>query len=226
MSKTTRILITFLMGCFFFVVLPIIGWGITDTGGFFGNPGRMGFILLVCILNAFAAVRIPEVGKKHTEQKKSVGRQHVAVICFQVLSLSLVVVGPFCDRRDIATMAEDEILRYAGLGFYVVGFLFMHFAEWYLGKHFTVEVAVQEEHELVKNGPYRHLMHPRYLGIALFSLGIALVFRSWIGIALAVVTVGVILWRIHDEEALMHREFGGEWEEYAGKRWRLVPFVY
>ncbi len=214
------------MGCFFFVALPIVGWGVTDLSGFFSEIGRTAFMILVCVLNAFAAIRIPEVGKTRPEQKKSVERQHVAVMFFQGLSLSLILVGPYCDRREIAVMADGEITRIVGLAFYVVGFLFMHFAEWYLGKHFTVEVAIQEGQRLVTDGPYRHLMHPRYLGIILFSLGIALVFRSWIGVALAVVTVGVILWRIHDEEALMQREFGSEWEDYARKRWRLVPYLY
>lgn len=28
------------------------------------------------------------------------------------------------------------------------------------------------------------------------------------------------------EERLLHREFGAEWEEYAERSWRLVPFLY
>lgn len=34
----------------------------------------------------------------------------------------------------------------------------------------------------------------------------------------------VLLWRIHDEEALMRAEFGTAWEAYSRKSWRLVPF--
>ncbi len=226
MSKPLRILVTFLLGSLFFVALPFFGWGISNVAGFFTSGARTMFIVLVCVLNAFAAIRIPEVGKKHAEAKKKVGRQHVAVFFFKVLSLSLVLVGPFCDRRNIAALPDAENLRYIGLVLYVTGFLFMHFAEWYLGKHFTMEVAIQENQTLVTDGPYHYLMHPRYLGIALLSIGIALIFRSWIGIVLAAVTLGVILWRICDEEALMQQEFGAEWEEYTKRRWRLVPFVY
>jgi protein-S-isoprenylcysteine O-methyltransferase Ste14 len=226
MSHALRVFLTFLVGCFFFVALPLIGWGVMNIGSFLASPGRAAFMVLVCILNGFAAVRIPEVGKKSANLKKSVGRQHVAVLFFQTFSLALVLVGPFCDRREIATIVAGEGVRFVGLGLYVAGFLLMHFAEWYLGKHFTVEVGIQEAQALVTNGPYRYLMHPRYLGIELFSVGIALVFRSWIGIALAAATLGVILWRIHDEETLMHDEFGKRWEEFTKKRWRLVPLVY
>lgn len=36
----------------------------------------------------------------------------------------------------------------------------------------------------------------------------------------------VLLWRIHDEESLMHQEFGADWDVYARKSWHLIPFVY
>jgi hypothetical protein len=34
---------------------------------------------------------------------------------------------------------------------------------------------------------------------------------------------GALLWRISDEEALMHRAFGAEWEAYAQKSRRALP---
>jgi protein-S-isoprenylcysteine O-methyltransferase Ste14 len=36
----------------------------------------------------------------------------------------------------------------------------------------------------------------------------------------------VLLWRIYDEEALMHGEFGPDWEAYCMRSWRLLSFVY
>jgi protein-S-isoprenylcysteine O-methyltransferase Ste14 len=36
----------------------------------------------------------------------------------------------------------------------------------------------------------------------------------------------VLFWRIHDEEALMHQQFGAEWEGYARRSSRLVPFLF
>jgi protein-S-isoprenylcysteine O-methyltransferase Ste14 len=226
MNRALRSAITFLIGSAFFVLLPIAGWGISDIPGLFHNSGRLAFFALVCLLNAFAAIRIPEIGKVRDEQRTMIKRQHLAVIFFQVLSITLVIVAPFCDRRNIATMDDGEGVRYLGLGLYTVGFLAMHFSEWYLGRHFSVEVAIQEEHTLVTDGPYRYLRHPRYSGMILFITGIALAFRSWIGLGLAAVTTVILFWRIHDEEALMQQEFGTRWEEYARTRRRLIPFVY
>jgi protein-S-isoprenylcysteine O-methyltransferase Ste14 len=51
-------------------------------------------------------------------------------------------------------------------------------------------------------------------------------FRSWIGLAGSTMFLGVIEFRIKDEEALMHQEFGQEWEAYCKQSWRLMPYLY
>ena len=65
-----------------------------------------------------------------------------------------------------------------------------------------------------------------YLGLTVFPVGVGLVFRSWIGALLPLLLIGLFLWRIGDEEQLMHREFGVEWEAYCRRTWRLIPYVY
>ena len=102
----------------------------------------------------------------------------------------------------------------------------MHLSQVHLGRLFSVQVAIQEGHLLVTDGPYRHVRHPRYLGVLLFLPGIALVFRSWVALALAAPILLVLLWRIADEEALMRTTFGADWDAYARRTWRLVPLVW
>ena len=226
MSRPLRTVITFLIGSFVFVALPIVAWDVTDVRGFFAQPARVLYIVFVILLNAFAAYRIPEVGKSHDPAKTTVARQHLTVIFLQVLSISVVLLGPFCDHRGIAVMGSQDTVRYIGLLLYFVGFLVMHFAEAKLGRQFSLEVSISEGHTLVTDGMYRYLRHPRYLGITTFTVGLSMLFRSWIGLGISGVTLLVLLWRIHDEEALMQKEFGGEWEAYARRSWRLLPFVY
>jgi len=36
----------------------------------------------------------------------------------------------------------------------------------------------------------------------------------------------ILLFRIHDEERLMQEAFGQEWQAYARRSWRLIPFLY
>jgi len=60
----------------------------------------------------------------------------------------------------------------------------------------------------------------------IFTLGVALVFRSGLGLFLVAGEVAVIAWRIAEEEALLARHFGARWESYARQSRRLVPWVY
>ena len=138
MSKPVSIILTFLVGSFFFVILPVIGWGFDNIGGFISNPARIGFLAAVIILNAYASIKIPEVGKKKNTGKKKIKRQHFALMLLQVLSISLVLAAPFCDRRNILTIDSSNILRFIGLSMYIIGFIIMHLVESHLGKQFSI----------------------------------------------------------------------------------------
>jgi len=220
-----RLALTFLAGAAIFVGLPLLAWGPGEAGGFLANPARAAYVALALGLNAYASVMIPEVGKPRARSRRLVARQRIAVRLLQVLPLAIVAWGPYADRRALAVIPWPSV-RWAGVAMYAAGFLLMHWAEAHLGRLFSVQVAIQEGHTLVTDGPYRLVRHPRYLGIIVFAAGLALVFRSWPALVLAVAIKLVLLWRIRDEEALMAGEFGDEWTAYARRSWRLVPGVY
>jgi protein-S-isoprenylcysteine O-methyltransferase Ste14 len=106
------------------------------------------------------------------------------------------------------------------------GFIVMNWAEIALGKFFSVQVTLQKNHRLITEGIYKHVRNPRYLGIITSNIGVSLVFRSWPALLLTGLLVVVLLWRIHDEEKLMGREFGGSWEAYKKRSRRLAQFIY
>jgi protein-S-isoprenylcysteine O-methyltransferase Ste14 len=58
------------------------------------------------------------------------------------------------------------------------------------------------------------------------AVGWALAFRSGVGLVLAVLTVIPLIARIHSEEALLRAKFGGEYETYCSRSWRLIPGLY
>jgi protein-S-isoprenylcysteine O-methyltransferase Ste14 len=226
MSKPVSVVLTFLVGSLFFILLPFIGWGLDNISRFFLNPARTGFIVFVILLNGYASIRNPEVGKKKNKGKKKVERQHLALILLQVLSIALVLTAPFCDKRKILIISSSDILRFIGLAFYIVGFITMHLVERHLGKQFSVEVVIQKNHKLVTDGLFRYIRHPRYLGIIIFATGIALIFNSWSGLFLILLIIIVLLWRINDEEKLMQNEFGERWAAYKEGTDRLIPFIF
>ena len=69
--------------------------------------------------------------------------------------------------HDFLTINGGDILRYLGLLIFITGYIFMVWAPLHLGKQFSWLVTVQEEHELITDGPFRYMRHPRYSGIIL-----------------------------------------------------------
>lgn len=218
-----------LLGVAMFLGLPLLGWGVGDLMGFFSHPARFAYAILVAVHSVvlvIVALRIPKAGRSRGQEAKIVLRQRVALGLIRVLTLAMVLWAPYSDRREIAVLADSTAVRAVGLGLYVVGLLLMLWALAVLGKQFSLEVTIQDDHELVTEGPYRYIRHPRYLGIVVFALGFALVFRSWLTVAAVGGLLSLFVWRIHDEEGLLHREFGPAWEAYARRSWRLLPFAY
>jgi protein-S-isoprenylcysteine O-methyltransferase Ste14 len=70
-----------------------------------------------------------------------------------------------------------------------------------------------------------------YLGVISPGVGFALLYRSCLALALALPLLALpllalLLVRMRDEERLLHREFGEEWEGYSARSWRLIPYLY
>lgn len=61
-----------------------------------------------------------------------------------------------------------------------------------------------------------------YLWLAVWALA----FRSAVGLLLAALTVIPLIARIPSEEALLRAQFGGEYEAYCARSWRLIPKIY
>jgi protein-S-isoprenylcysteine O-methyltransferase Ste14 len=78
--------------------------------------------------------------------------------------------------------------------------------------------------QLCTTGPYRLVRHPIYAGgIWLGSLGVALMFNSWIVILQPVVSYVVLSLLVRKEESMMTAVFGEEYRRYASRTGRLFP---
>ena len=96
-----------------------------------------------------------------------------------------------------------------------------------LGRLFTVDVAVQQKHRVVRTGPYRLVRHPAYAGLLLSLLGIGVALGSWQAPPLLLLpALGGLLYRIGVEERALLRGLGDDYAAYRRTvRFRLVPFV-
>ena len=116
-----------------------------------------------------------------------------------------------------------------------------------LDRFFTFEVTLKEGHQLCTRGPYSVVRHPSYTGWILQTVGIALWAlgpgswareAGWLDTPAGMVAAGAylglqvytalgMLLRCSKEDALMRKQFGAQWDEWAGRvRYRLIPLVY
>ncbi|RPD72570.1 hypothetical protein L226DRAFT_561774 [Lentinus tigrinus ALCF2SS1-7] len=115
-----------------------------------------------------------------------------------------------------------------------------------LGRFFTWEVAVRDDHRFITHGPYRIVRHPSYTGWLLMIVGNLLsmlspqsifsemaetLFGRIVATCVTMVYMGSVcalaLYRTRAEDAMLQKKFGGEWESWAKKTpYRLVPFLY
>jgi len=112
----------------------------------------------------------------------------------------------------------------AGALLALTGALLAAWAKARLGRLFSPQLGVQQDHELVTDGPYAVVRHPIYLGIIDFIVGSALYFND---LGLLVVGVLFVLYfaaQIRVEERQFARHFGEAWQAYAKRTPALLPF--
>jgi len=96
-----------------------------------------------------------------------------------------------------------------------------------LGEYYTRTLRVTETQAIVKQGPYRLIRHPGYLGVILLWIGFGLALGNWMAtLIMAVLLFSVYGYRIRSEEVMLIDRFGKDYLEYSQQTWRLVPFVY
>jgi protein-S-isoprenylcysteine O-methyltransferase len=95
-----------------------------------------------------------------------------------------------------------------------------------LGKFFTVDVAIQEEHTLVLRGLYKYVRHPSYTGLLIEFTGLAVYFGTWISLIIIVIPItSAIVYRIRCEEIALLEKFGKLYEEYMTHTKSLIPGI-
>jgi protein-S-isoprenylcysteine O-methyltransferase Ste14 len=217
---------SFLVGIVVFLLLPLASWGLNDLSGFISNPYRLAFLGLMSIASLLAVLFVPNEGRGFGKGEKPLERQKWSLPALQIITVLMVLAPPYFDRHRMGIFPHSDGIRIAGLALVAFGFFLMNWSVVALGKQFSVEVTLQKDHQLITSGPYQAVRHPRYLGILIFMIGMALVFASWIALSVCLPLLGVLISRIRDEEIMMREAFPTEWEAYQKRTNRLIPWIY
>jgi protein-S-isoprenylcysteine O-methyltransferase Ste14 len=79
---------------------------------------------------------------------------------------------------------------------------------------------------VVKEGIYRHIRHPMYLGIILCFLGVPLVLGSWWALIPSVIIVGLFVYRTYREDQMLKDGLAGYVEYTEEVKYKLFPGIW
>jgi protein-S-isoprenylcysteine O-methyltransferase Ste14 len=114
-----------------------------------------------------------------------------------------------------------------GVAVFVAGhFLFLWAKS--ANKFFATVVRIQSERgqTVCKDGPYRFVRHPGYVGGILFGLGTPLILDSFWALIPAVVGAALLVVRTYLEDRTLKEELAGYLEYAHQVRYRLIPHVW
>lgn len=166
------------------------------------------------------------VFKRSGTASQATDRSSLRVLWAVILaSIALAVLAASrLPRFGSALLASGYAL---GVLVFLAGLGLRWYAIIYLGRFFTVDVAIAEDHRVVDSGPYRLVRHPSYTGALMAFLGIGICLGNWVSLAVATLPIAVaFMWRIHVEEAALAGALGERYAEYARRTKRLLPWVY
>ncbi len=125
------------------------------------------------------------------------------------------------------SITNGNWIFYLGEAFILIGIILRFVIIRSLGKYFTVDVTIRQDHKIKKDGFYRYLRHPSYAFSLLTSLGLGLYLNNWLSLALAFIPPFLAFaYRINIEEQALIQQFGKEYTEYRKKTKKLIPFLY
>lgn len=205
-------------------VIAYLGLAIVGAGGpgrFFSYPPLTAVTLVTIALGVAGLFSEGHIGAGVKEDRSN----RWVIAALGVLGVLGAYLPAYTDRIDFLTLGGEGV-RWLGVLLYAAGGVLRLAPVFVLGRRFSGLVAIQPEHRLVSSGLYGIIRHPSYLGLFVLSLGWGLVFRSGVGVILAVLTLPVLLARIDAEERLLSETFGAEYDAYRARTWRLIPYVY
>jgi protein-S-isoprenylcysteine O-methyltransferase Ste14 len=176
---------------------------------------------------AFGAIFI---FRKRSTPHKSKKTDWISVIGIALQTLSLPAVWMFPRRHHTLQPFGfwfQFLITILVLATILISLWTMWSAVRVLGKQWSLQARVLENHKLVREGPYRFVRHPIYTGMLGMIVAGGLAWSHWIGFLIALLLFGIgTAIRVRSEEKLLGEQFGPAFEEYKRSVPAVVPIKF
>ena len=159
-------------------------------------------------------------------KKNSVDRDEGSIVLLNATIYICVALGVSLGFLGIGHIRGcSPIIPWMGLCLIVIGLTIRWISILTLRKYFTTNVAIQDDHRIIKFGIYRFVRHPSYSGSIISFFGLGLVFVNWLATIILVVPITIaFMKRIKVEERALENAFGEEYIVYCKSTWLLFPW--
>ena len=124
-------------------------------------------------------------------------------------------------------MPPSQPIAAVALLFVISGIAFAIWARFALGRNWSGQVTIKQDHILVVRSPSMpSFRNPIYSGFLLAILGSAIAYRELRGLIAVGIVLALFLSKIRIEERFMSQRFGEQYAMYKRQVKALIPFVY
>ncbi len=135
--------------------------------------------------------------------------------------LGLPVVEYFLLKKKI-----NPIISIVGVLMVVLGIWGRNYSIKFLGKYWSGDIEIKEDHRIIREGPYAYVRHPAYLSMIMNGLGLCLIPNAYYSLIFAfIIYVPAYIIRIVLEERIFLKELGEKYLNYKREVPALLPFV-
>ncbi len=156
--------------------------------------------------------------------KKEAGSDKWVIPLLSIAFFSTWII-PGLDQRLNWPGSVPLVLVVIGQTFSAVGIVGVHLATLH-NPYASKLLDINEGQQLVDTGLYAHVRHPLYSGAVIWAVGTPFALGSWWGLIPAVMTIGVFLFRIRLEEAMLLKEMEGYADYRTRVKFRLIPYLW
>jgi protein-S-isoprenylcysteine O-methyltransferase Ste14 len=183
--------------------------------------------LIVLILMGTLLTRNAELVEERLNPKEGMKSWDKFYFAFTTPMYILALVLGGLDARFGWTTNMSAVVYWGSVTIYLIGQAIFLWAR-YTNNYFSSVVRIQTDrgHTVCKEGPYRFVRHPGYVGGFLFTITIGLMLGSWWASIPQIFAALMLIWRTAREDRTLQAELPGYTQYATETRFRLVPGIW
>jgi len=185
--------------------------------------------LMLLVMRIYFMSKVRRSGGRIMPDEKAIEREGgrgvllIRVIGFFALMIILVMYLLGAKWIDALLFPLPAWLRWTGFAIGIVSVIFWTWTQVLLDTQWSAQLQLTKEHHLITTGPYARIRHPLYAGMFGWCGALSLLTANWIFVAIAILSIVGLMWRVPKEEQMMIEAFGEEYKAYMQRTGRFLP---